>query len=389
MPTKQTKESKSKAKQEISKVEPFPNFNSPSYWKSIEYKQDDYIRNQQILKAIDHKKIQADRKKYRKEAEAAKVIKILDSIVFKSREDHNAVFDDLYNLLQNEDLLFEALGRIKNNKGITTAGTDGETIDGLSKETITKIILDLKNNTYQFKPVLRVYIPKPGKKEKRPLGIPTLRDKILQSAIRIILEAIYEPLFITTNCNYGFRPGLGCHHAITKIKYHCQAKTVTIEGDILGAFNNVKFNILINILKKKIKDNKFLNLILKLLQSGIMDKNKYSKTIMGTPQGGIVSPLLFNIYMHEFDLYITTELAKTITQTNTTENRKEIADNPIYRSHRYYKNQLSNRIRAISTTNPERALELKRAYRQMSLQQVKMAPWQLHKEHHIHIYQIC
>lgn len=217
---------------DLQRTEPFPDFNQTKYWEQIGYAKASYLKN------INYDKLNEERANYRK----AKIFKILDKLVCKSLSDENATFSDLYNLLQNEDLLYEAFGRIKNTKGPFTLGTETINIDIITSPTINSIIYKLKNNCYKFKPARRILIPKPGKVEKRPLGIPNIDDKILQQAIRMILESIYEPIFQKYNVR------LGCHHAITHIKKLGQANNIAIEGDIKGAFDNVKFDKLINIL---------------------------------------------------------------------------------------------------------------------------------------------
>lgn len=168
-----------------------------------------------------------------------------------------------------------------------------------------KISTQLITGTYTPSDIRRVWIPKPGKTEKRPLGIPTLHDKIVQQAILMVLEAMYEPIFEQQNHNFGFRPHKGCHDAIIKITQKGQGMSLAIEGDIKGAYNNVKHKTMINILSRQTDDNKFLNLIDRFMKAGIFDEMSKSRThtFTGVPQGGIVSPILFNIYMYEFDKF--------------------------------------------------------------------------------------
>lgn len=181
----------------------------------------------------------------------------------------------------------------------------------------------IKNNTYKFKPVKRNWIPKPGKKKKRPIDVSNQSDRIVQEAIRGILKAIYEPVFKELgnetkdlSNNYGFRPKCSTWSALEIIEKHGKRCTTVIEGDIVSAYNNVDHGILLKILWERIKDKKFLRFIKSMLKSGVMDDKKYEHSLNGTPQGGIVSPLLFNIYMLEFDKYIYKEFIAPVQKKN-------------------------------------------------------------------------
>lgn len=258
--------------------------------------------------------------------------RILKGINNRSKDDQNAKFDDLYTLLHNEYLLLQALGNIRPNKGSSTPGVDFATLNTFSMNKVKTISQQLKDEEYKFKPVKRIYIPKPGKSVKRPLGIPTLNDRIVQEAIRIILEAIYEPAFSSIkNQNYGFRPGKSCGMVLDYIQKQGTACTYAVEGDIKGAYDNVNIDILISILRKKIKDNKFLSFIKQGCHSGLLDMGKYKDTFLGVPQGGICSPILFNIYMHEFDLYINYKLNSIIERYNIMQKRETKPLNPEYK----------------------------------------------------------
>jgi retron-type reverse transcriptase len=194
--------------------------------------------------------------------EFLKLKKILNKISDKSKYRKDATFKDLYSLLENPILLMQALGKISPNKGASTPGIDQETLDEMKLKKIENLATAIKNKTFYFKAVRRVLIPKPGKKKLRPLGISTFSDRIIQEAIRIILEAIYEPTFENHRFqNYGFRPDKSCHDAINYLKDKGTACNYAIEGDIKGAYDNVDHDILIKILRKKIKDEKFIQLI--------------------------------------------------------------------------------------------------------------------------------
>ena len=238
-------------------------------------------------------------------------------------------FDDLYNLLYDKNILIQAFGNIEKNAGRLTKGVNLDTIDKISLERIFKISNDIKNNSYEWNPVRRIWIDKLKMKnkikvtKKRPLGIPTFNDRIVQEAIRIILDSIYEPIFQSQECNFGFREKHSAHQAIEYIKGYATSSYFAVEGDIKGAYDNVNHDILMNILKEQITDNKFLKFIEIGLKNGILDKGHYEHSILGVPQGGIVSPLLFNIYMHKFDEYILKTLQNLIDkEINIKEDRK-------------------------------------------------------------------
>jgi RNA-directed DNA polymerase len=183
-----------------------------------------------------------------------------------------------------------------------TPGVDGLTLDGYSHERAANLRELLRENRYVPSPVQRAYIPKPNGKQ-RPLGMPTTNDKHVQEVWRMVLESIYEPVF--KESSHGFRRQRSCHTALKGIKYWTGTKWF-IEFDIEGYFDNIDHTILMGLLEKKIDDDKFLNVIRKMLKAGYMEDWKYHDTYSGTPQGGIVSPILANIYLHELDCYVET-----------------------------------------------------------------------------------
>ena len=191
-----------------------------------------------------------------------------------------------------------------------TPGVTGETVDGMSLETINAIIADVKRETYRWKPVRRTYILKKNGK-KRPLGIPTWRDKLLQEAMRLILEAHYEPRF--RGSSHGFRPNRGVHTALREVTHWTGTKWF-LEGDIKGCFDNIDHEVLLSILAETIHDNRFLRLVRHMLQVGYMEDWVYGKTMSGTPQGGIISPTLSNVYLDKLDQYVETELKPAYTR---------------------------------------------------------------------------
>ncbi|PLS81391.1 MAG: hypothetical protein CYG59_06025 [Chloroflexi bacterium] len=211
----------------------------------------------------------------------------------------------VYRLLFNRNLYLEAYARLYKNKGAMTKGSTSETIDGMSLAKIDALIEKLRYERYHWTPVRRVEIPKANGK-KRPLGIPSWSDKLLQEVMRSILEAYYEPQFCPQS--HGFRPNHGCHTALHEIQHTWKGTIWYIEGDIAQYFDTINHNKLLEILSERIHDGRFLNLIRSLLAAGYMENWRFHPTLSGAPQGGIISPLLSNIYLHKFDQWITTEL---------------------------------------------------------------------------------
>ncbi len=223
---------------------------------------------------------------------------ILERIAKCSNDHKDGVFTRLYRYLLREDIYYAAYQKLYANKGATTKGSDDDTADGFSERYVQQLIQELRDGTYRAKPVRREYIEKRNGK-KRPLGIPSFRDKLLQEVVRMILEAIYEPTF--DNRSHGFRPNRSCHTALRQISSDFTGVIWFIEGDIKGCFDNIDHETLIAILGRKIKDSKFLNIIRQFLKAGYIENWKYNKTYSGTPQGGICSPILANIYLNELD----------------------------------------------------------------------------------------
>lgn len=231
--------------------------------------------------------------------------------VLKALSDHSQSsdykYERLYRYLFSEEMFAVAYQRIYAKQGNMTPGTDGKTIDEMSLERIERLIVSLKDESYQPHPARRVYIPKKNGK-KRLLGIPSFEDKLVQEVVRLLLEAIYEGHFEGTS--HGFRPHRSCHTALGMIQKSFAGAKWFIEGDIKGFFDNIDHNVLISILRERISDERFLRLIRKFLNAGYVEDWKYNKTYSGTPQGGIVSPILANIYLDKFDKYIKEYAAK-------------------------------------------------------------------------------
>lgn len=290
--------------------------------------------------------------------------KMKGSIIAKGKQLHNLRNRNLNTKHQNYKLHYllcdpftfaNAYSKISKNKGALTKGIkeDEEMIKlfGISKAEV--IAQKFKTNSYKWSPVRRKWIPKPGKSELRPIDTPTQEDRIVQEAIRGILEAIFEPEFQEfeilnkySSTNYGFRPNKSTQLAVDNIKLKGQRAIYVIEGDIKGAYNNVNHQILLRELKRRIKDKQFLKVIKEMLISGIMDTNHFTHTLRGTPQGGIVSPLLFNIYMFKLDKHIYQNYTKkyqTLTE-NTTKKQ-----NPSHKNLGYKISQLSKNLKNETT----------------------------------------
>jgi group II intron reverse transcriptase/maturase len=225
--------------------------------------------------------------------------------VLNSLTEHSSIsdyrYERLYRILFNEEMFYVAWQNIYAKEGNMTKGTDGKTADLMSITRIERLIDTLKNETYQPNPARRVYIPKKNGK-KRPLGIPSFDDKLVQEVIRMILEAIYEGHF--ENSSHGFRPDRSCHTALTHIQKTFTGTKWFIEGDIKGFFDNISHEVLINMLKERIADERFIRLVRKFLNAGYIEHWKFYKTYSGTPQGGIISPILANIYLDKLDKYM-------------------------------------------------------------------------------------
>jgi group II intron reverse transcriptase/maturase len=212
----------------------------------------------------------------------------------------------LYRHLFNPELYLRAYGKIYRNDGAMTPGASAETVDGMSLRKIQAIIEALRYERYRWTPARRTYIGKKNSSKKRPLGLPTWSDKLLQEVIRSVLEAYYEPQF--SDYSHGFRPGRGCHTALWEIQRQWRGTVWFIEGDITDCFGSLDHSIMRSMLAEKIHDGRFLRLIDGLLQAGYLEDWRYHETLSGAPQGGILSPLLSNIYLNRLDRYVETTL---------------------------------------------------------------------------------
>lgn len=270
---------------------------------------------------------------------AERLTKRLSSLVASTEA---SKLKNIYTLLFEESIWYIAYQNIYSNRGAFTKGVGSDTIDQFDKDRIDKIILSLKNKTYNPTPVRRVLIPKSNGKT-RPLGIPNGTDKLVQEACRIILEAIYENKF--NDSSHGFRPNRSCHSALREI-YNWNSINWFIEFDIKGCFDNINHEILIDILEQRIDNSNFIELIKKFLKAGYIENWKYNNTYSGTPQGGIISPILANIYLNELDNYINQLIIKINENNDIYNDRKTI--NPEYKKIQNRKYCVSNQLDKIN-----------------------------------------
>jgi len=228
------------------------------------------------------------------------VEKRLDSIIDLSRQGKR--INGLFRLLSAPTLWEQAYEQIAPNKGALTPGADPEnTLDGFSLERMQRIMAAVLDGSYRFSPARRQYIPKANGK-KRPLGIPTADDKLVQAAVKIVLEHVYEPAFFDQS--HGFRQGRSCHTALTEIRRTWHGMKWLVEVDIVGYYDNIDHDILLGLLRKRIDDERLLQLIRRMLKAGYLEDWKFHKTFSGAPQGGVISPILANIYLHELDQFM-------------------------------------------------------------------------------------
>jgi group II intron reverse transcriptase/maturase len=258
--------------------------------------------------------------------------------------------NNLFKKMRCLDLWIAAYANLSRNPGSLTRGTDKITIDGTSLETLKALQKKVLNGGYPWGSIRRVWIPKPGKSERRPLGIPNFQDRVVQEVIRMILESIYEPRF--KDCSHGFRPNRGQHSCIRYVRAWFPGIIWYIEGDISKCYDSIDHDILIRILRRRIKDERFISLIESGLKSKIIDKRQITLSDMGTPQGGVVSPLLSNIYLHEMDRY----MSRVIGALNKGERRKANLE---------YQRIANRKYRALKQGKIEEAMILGKKARQL------------------------
>jgi RNA-directed DNA polymerase len=223
--------------------------------------------------------------------------------LFASRNDLR--LHDLYHLLYDVEWLQWAYERVASNQGSRSAGCDGLTIATFQQnlgDRLQELAEDLKTLRFQPHPVRRVYIPKANGK-LRPLGIPSIRDRMVQEALRMVLEPIFEVEFY--RCSFGFRPNRSTMDALARIASSMTASQRyywAIEGDIRSYFDTINHEHLMTLLRRRIRDDKLLALVWRFLKAGVMEGKLFKATDQGTPQGGIISPLLANVYLHELQI---------------------------------------------------------------------------------------
>jgi group II intron reverse transcriptase/maturase len=220
---------------------------------------------------------------------------------------------ELYRQMFNKDLYLLAYGNIYANQGAMTPGVGSETADGMSEGKIEEIIGQMRLERYRFAPARRAYVPKKNGK-LRPLGLPSWSDKLVGEVVRLLLEAYYEPRF--SDRSHGFRKGRGCHTALREIQQVWTGTVWFAEGDISDCFGSVDQEILLGILAESIHDQRFLRLIRNMLKAGYLEDWEYHDTLSGTPQGGVVSPILSNIYLDKLDQFVENELIPQHTRGN-------------------------------------------------------------------------
>lgn len=230
------------------------------------------------------------------------------SLAVKAAHNKQHRFEHLYRLICREEWIIQAVEIILSNKGSRTAGIDGITKEHLTSETarfelVQEIQQELRERSFRPQPSRRIYIPKTNNKQ-RPIGISTVKDRSVQMLLKMVLEPIYESNFL--NCSNGFRPGRRTMDCIALLDSYINRQSKfywIIEGDIRGAFDNINHQILVNLINQRIADQKILQLIEMFLKAGILENGLFDKTEVGTPQGSVCSPILSNVYLHQFDLY--------------------------------------------------------------------------------------
>jgi len=231
--------------------------------------------------------------------------------VLRERGRRGLPCNELYRQLFNPHLYLLAYGRLYSNHGAMTPGVDGETVDGMSQAKIGRVIDALRHERYWFRPVKRVYIPKKNGK-LRPLGLPSWSDKLVSEVVRLLLEAYYEPTF--SERSHGFRPGRGCHTALSEVAVAWTGTTWFIESDIAQCFDRLDHSVMLETLGENIHDNRFLRLLRNMLQAGYLEDWEWNATLSGAPQGGVASPILSNIYLDRLDRFVETELIPQYTR---------------------------------------------------------------------------
>ncbi|RKQ27484.1 group II intron reverse transcriptase/maturase [Oceanobacillus halophilus] len=218
-----------------------------------------------------------------------------------AKESPTRRFHALYDKVYRPDILAEAWRKVKRKRG--SGGIDGQTIEKIvdeygERKFLNELYLELKENRFRPKPVRRAYIPK-GNAKSRPLGIPTIKDRVAQMAMKMVIEPIFEADF--QDCSYGFRPKRNAHQAIARIRKASKKSYWVVDVDIKGYFDNINQDKLLKLIEMRISDRRIVKLIRKWLEAGIMEDGHFRDSVTGVPQGGVISPLLSNIYLNVLD----------------------------------------------------------------------------------------
>jgi group II intron reverse transcriptase/maturase len=271
--------------------------------------------------------------------------------ILRDRGRRGLPVDELYRQMFNPSLYLMAWGRIYANHGAMTPGATGETADGMSAAKIEGIIELMRAERYRFAPARRVWIPKKSGGQ-RPLGMPTWSDKLVGEVVRLLLEAYYEPTF--SDRSHGFRPGRGCHTALREIANTWTGTTWFIEGDIKDCFGSLDHQVLLGILAERIHDGRFIELVRRMLTSGYLEDWVWRETLSGAPQGGVVSPILSNIYLDKLDRFVEDELIPRHTRgTGRARNRAyDAAKTATAKARRGGDRERARRLRALMRSMP-------------------------------------